>query len=279
MSILLRIKEQLPQLKTAERKVAEQILKDPAAIIDYVITELAEKCGVSDPTIVRFCQKIGLKGFMELKLNLAGELPKPVQVHRSVNEDDSPARIMDAIFDGHQGALQSLKNQVDTEMFEKAVDWLCNAKRIEFYGFGACGCVATDAQYRFCRLGVACNAFLDVHQQFWSASLLDSNSVVIALSTNGATKNIIETSRLASKAGARVIGIIGRNKSPLHPLCDMAFSLPCQEPAPAIMRFSTRIVQLALLDALFVTTLLRNSQIKENLERVRESLSDIFFEN
>lgn len=279
MTTLLRIKETLPRLKTAERKVAEMILKDPAAVIDYVITELAEKCGVSDPTIVRFCQKIGLKGFMELKLNLASELPKPVHVHRSINEADSPARVMDAIFEGHQGALQSLKNQVDPETFEKAVDWLCEAKRIEFYGFGACGFVATDAQYRFCRLGVTCNAYLDVHQQFWSASLLDSQSVVIALSTNGATKNIIETSRLAAKAGARVIGIIGREASPLHSLCHMTFSLPCQEPAPAIMRLSTRIVQLTLLDALFVTTLLRNSKIKENLEKVRDSLSDIFFEN
>ena len=276
MTTLLRIKEYLPQLKRAERKVAECILKDPAAVIDYPITELAEKSGVSEPTIVRLCQKIGLKGYMELKLNLASELPDPNYVHHTITEKDSSARVMETMFEGHHGALKSLKHQIDVLSFEKAVDWLSVAKRIEFYGFGASGCVAADAQSKFFRLGLACNAYRDVHQQFWSASLLDADSVVIAISTNGATRNIIEASRLAAKAGARVIGIIGRDNSPLHRVCNLAFSVPCQEPAPAILRFSTRIVQLALLDALFVSTLLRNSKIKDNLETVRASLSDIF---
>lgn len=34
------------------------------------ITELAETAGTSEPTVVRLCRKIGLQGFMDLRLNL-----------------------------------------------------------------------------------------------------------------------------------------------------------------------------------------------------------------
>lgn len=277
MNTTSRIRQLLPGLKTAESKVAEFILKDPSLVPELTITELAEKTGVSEPTVVRFCQKIGLKGYMELKLNLASELPAPAYVHDTIGDGDAPLQVLEKLFDANQEAFRNGKNLTGTRDFETAVEWLSQANRIEFYGFGGSGCVATDAQYRFFRLGVACNAYRDVHMQFESASLLDENSVVVAISTNGSTRNIIEAARIAKEAGARVIGLIGRDKSPLHQFCDIAFSLVCQEPAPVIQRFTTRLVQLALLDALFVSCLQSNSKIKDNLKKIRQSLAGVNF--
>ena len=273
MNTLARISEILPNLKSAERRVADYVLREPDRVIEYPITELAEKTDVSEPTVVRLCQKIGLKGYMELKLNLASELPSPAYVHRTIGDESTPIQALDIMLDAHGEALRRARGLISTEDFETAVAWICEAERIDFYGFGGSGCVAADAHNKFFRLGMACNYYRDVHMQFISASLLDDKSLVAAISTNGSTRNIIETTKIARDAGARVIGIIGREESPLHAYCHLTFSLPCQEAAPAIQRLSTRLVQTALLDALYVSALLKSSKIRSNLEKVKQSLS------
>ncbi len=39
------------------------------------ITDLAELADTSEPTVIRFCRKLGLSGYMELRLSLANALP------------------------------------------------------------------------------------------------------------------------------------------------------------------------------------------------------------
>ena len=65
--IISTIRNALDRLKRAERRVAECVLREPHRVIRYTITELAEKAETSEPTVVRFCRKIGLEGYMDLK--------------------------------------------------------------------------------------------------------------------------------------------------------------------------------------------------------------------
>ncbi len=63
--LLSMIKSHYPSLFTAEKKVADYILVYGEDVTKYTITELAEKSGVSDATVVRFCQKIATRGFIK----------------------------------------------------------------------------------------------------------------------------------------------------------------------------------------------------------------------
>jgi hypothetical protein len=57
---LALIRESLEDLRNSEKKVAKCVLADPAAVITSSITELAERAGTSEPTVIRFCRKLGL---------------------------------------------------------------------------------------------------------------------------------------------------------------------------------------------------------------------------
>ena len=274
-SVLSSIRNSLSQLKNAEKRVAECVLKAPHQVIRYTITELADKADTSEPTVVRFCRKMGLKGYMDLRLKLARDLPSAQYIHETVAEQDSPVQVMEKIFTANQQALGDTLNKIDMSAFDQAVNILHHARRIEFYVSGGSGLVARDAHHKFFRLGVPCIAYVDSHMQVMSAAILSSDCVVIAISATGSSKDVIESIKVAKKSGARTIGITGREKSPLGRICDCNLPVYSQETALWLAPMSTRIAQLALLDVLFVSVAMKKfNGVRENLGKVKETLID-----
>ena len=106
-----------------------------------------------------------------------------------------------------------------------------------------------------------------------SAALLKQNYVAVVISSSGSTKDSVETARTAKKVGATVIGISAGVKSPLHKFCDYYIAVDSQEAAVWLAPLCSRIAQVALLDALFVSVAIRKyGQTKATLEKVKRSL-------
>ena len=71
--VLLRVRSLLPEFTGALRRVAEQVLTDPAAASRATIVELAERSGTSPATVTRFCRALGFDGYADLRLGIAAE--------------------------------------------------------------------------------------------------------------------------------------------------------------------------------------------------------------
>ena len=74
--ILITIRSLLPNLAPVERRVAQAVLDDPQGMAWRSITRLARECGTSATSVVRFCRAIGLRGYPELRLALAGAVAR-----------------------------------------------------------------------------------------------------------------------------------------------------------------------------------------------------------
>ena len=72
--ITLQIKRLYCNLTSAERKVADYVIESPQEITSLTVHQLAEKCEVAASAVIRFCKSVQLKGFAELKIELAKEL-------------------------------------------------------------------------------------------------------------------------------------------------------------------------------------------------------------
>ena len=58
-----------------EKKLIDSVMKMEKSDIVYLsITELSARLKVAEATIVRFCKKLGYKGFQDFKLSLSQEL-------------------------------------------------------------------------------------------------------------------------------------------------------------------------------------------------------------
>ena len=61
-------------LYEAEKKIADYVINNKEKVIEMTVSELAVQSNVSEATIVRFCKKCDLKGFHDLKINIAKEM-------------------------------------------------------------------------------------------------------------------------------------------------------------------------------------------------------------
>ena len=75
--LLVRLRALRPSLSPAEDRVAEQVLADPRATAALTISELAVAAATSETTVMRFCKRLDLPGYPQLRLALAEESAQP----------------------------------------------------------------------------------------------------------------------------------------------------------------------------------------------------------
>lgn len=69
-----RLSEALSSASKADRSLATFMLAEPRTLPFETAASLAEKVGVSEPTVGRFCRAIGYDGFKDLKNHLKNEM-------------------------------------------------------------------------------------------------------------------------------------------------------------------------------------------------------------
>ncbi|MGZ2441947.1 SIS domain-containing protein [Sinorhizobium medicae] len=278
-NILEVIRLRRADLRKSDRKVAELVLADPKRVINATIAEAAEWAGVSQPTVIRFCASIGCQGYQDFKLRLAQSLALGMSAtHSVIDASDTPAQVSAKIFDYTITSLDWVRNHLDPVQVSRAIDALSKASRIEFFGFGASGIVARDAQQKFPLFGVPCGAETDAHQQIMVVSMLKPGDVAVVISNTGATLAIIETARRARESGCQVIGIVGSD-GPLVEFCDTVLMVETLENTNIYTPTISRIAALTVIDILSTSVALRRGAehvdlftgMKRNLRYLRMS--------
>lgn len=275
MNLLDHIGERLESLNKSERKVADVILADPKAATRLSISALAAAALVSEPTVNRFCRNFDTSGFPDFKIQLAQSLATGTPyVSRNVEQDDSTEEYTDKIFTSTIATLENARKRLDTDSIEKAVDLLIQAKQIAFFGLGASGPVAVDAQHKFFRFNLPVTAYDDVLMMRMVAAAGHIGDVIVAISYTGRTREMVDIARLARANGVTVIGITAAD-SPLAEVCSVYVSFPTPEDTDQYMPMTSRIIQLTLLDVLATgVTLRRGADFQQHLKKIKDSLRD-----
>ncbi len=250
--LVQQIENRIPNLSDAQRSVARVIVDQPAEVVRWSIHELAVRANVSEPTVMRFCRTLGCEGFQDFKLRLVQSLAmaQPYS-YLKVDAEDTTADIATKVFDATISKLTTIRNGLDLERIEAAIEALRQAKRVEFYGLGISGRVATDAHHKFFRLGVPCIAYTDIEMQQMSARTLQPTDVVFMISNSGETQELLIAARLARRQGATVVAITGAGSS-LAQIASIALLVEPLERKEVHSPLISRIAHLLVLDTLAV---------------------------
>lgn len=271
MNLLQHIAQSRQQLRKSELKVADHVLNDPASVMHSSMAELAH--GVSEPTIVRFCRAIGCSGFQDLKLKLAQSLAAGASFGQfSIHESDSVADFSLKIFDTTLHSLMEVREHLDTHALERAIAAIAHAQRVEFYGFGASGAVASDAQHKFFRLLLSAAAYSDPHMQAMSALTLKPSDVAICISQSGRSKDLLITANLVREAGATLITLCP-SQTPLADLATVNLAIDVHEDTDIYTPLTSRIAHLVVIDVLAMgVAMARGPDLVNHLKSVKRSL-------
>ena len=255
--LLDSIHTQLDSLSKSERKVGQAVLRDPGLAISGNITALAKNAQVSEPTVVRFCRAVGYDGWQEFKLKLAQALALALPgANENLSPSDLAADLVSKICSRSINALLDLRNNLNAEAIQRALDVLARSHRIEFYGQGSSGFVAADAQHKFFRSGVPTVAYSDPHIHSIAASLLKKGDTVVAISQRGNSVALLRSVQLARKVGADVIAL-SPSGTPLAELATVLVPIDLHFHTDPYTPISARLAHLVVIDILAVGLALR----------------------
>ena len=276
--ILTTIRDRAPHEDGVNLKIGDEILRDPGSVVDVSIKSFANRIGVSEPSVIRYCRSIGCDGFKEFKKYLAQSLVLEQKFNRATAAGDDGGQAGDERFDrvatSVATALRSVSGTEHFERIDAAAKVLMASQTIAVFGLGGSSAVlAMEGQNRFFRLGLRAVAHVDSYMQRMTAATLKKGDVVLIISSTGQPETHAESARIARSYGATCIAMAPA-KSPLAKGVDilipieLATDIPYHQPNP--VRFAQMFVLDCIADRV---ALMLGKPAMETLRRVSGAVS------
>ena len=254
VSLLQRVLADQPQMGAAERRVADFVRSSPSEVIHMSMARLSQVCSVSDPTIMRFVRRLGFEGYQDFKLALAQSLvPSAPFAYEQIMPGDSIENVVRKTCRNSLNAVQRLLEDLDPRQVEEGARLLHAARWIGIYATGISEVTALDAEHKFQRLGIRCQALLGPKKQWMHAESARPGEVALIFSQSGHTKQMVEVALAARSGGARVVSVAA-GESPLASVSDVVIAvLPYDRTevmTPLASRFNHHLVINMLVTAI-----------------------------
>jgi DNA-binding MurR/RpiR family transcriptional regulator len=272
--LLVYLQAILPSLNPTERQIGEYILEDPERVLSSSISDLHRGSGASVGSIVGFCRTLGVKGFASFKITLARELAQGGFSAGLKAVDGQPASsLYESVFQFHAQCLRETLQLNPAATFEQFSRTIELARRIEFFSIGMSYPVAYTASSKLRLIGIAATAQSDSHLQVIAATQLRKGDVAFGISCSGSTHETVQCLRIARENKATTLSVTNCMKSPITEHSDLVLYATPSEIKYFQAPLASRITQLALVDALFVSIAQRRkNKTTRHLQRAGEKL-------
>ncbi|MGQ9554809.1 MAG: MurR/RpiR family transcriptional regulator [Anaerolineae bacterium] len=262
--LLLAIRGLLPALNEQEAKVGRYVLVHPAEVIHLSMSELGERCGVSDATVFRFCRRVGTEGYQDFKIRLAQTLAMPgMTAYLPITAQDSLQEAAGKVIADDIKALEDTLKLLDLSMLGRAVEALLAARRVDIYGSGGAAIAALELQYKLIRVGIRGVAHTDAEMQTISAALLTPADLAVGISHSGEAYDVRHAMEVAKESGAKLIAITNHPASAISELADIHLYTAAEESFGQGYPMGTRVAQVALIDVLYACLALKRGEESE----------------
>lgn len=284
MRCLQRITLNKDAFTPGERIIADYILAHPDKLKQCSSQELASILNISQSSIVKFAQRLGFKGFTNLKMALIEEWGQQSKqnaeseqhLHNDINVHDTPSVIAEKLFRAKQQALRMTTDSVNLAQLESVVAEIKAARRVQIMGMGGSSLVAKDLAYKLMKIGYPVMNEMDSHVQMTVAQSLGEGDVQIVISYSGALKEIFIAAQAAQEKGAKIIAITSLQDSPLRKLADFVLDTIADEARWRSSSISARTAQNTITDLLFVCLLQEDSERSRNfIHRSQEMIEKL----
>jgi DNA-binding MurR/RpiR family transcriptional regulator len=231
------------ELTPAERRIAEAVLAEPTLLAFGTVSDLASRIGTSRPTIVRFANKLGFKGYTQLQRHVRSDLshrlarPSERIRHEQGNSPGARAAI--------NNALASVFEAVDGERLGELTAPILRAERVWILSgeTSQAGARKLHSGLSIVRPGVR---LLDERTFGADACDVEPRDAAVVMDFFRYRRRVTEAARLLSQSGATIVAI---TDSPLSPLVELADTW-CEIEVPAVGPFDSSVPAVAIVELL-----------------------------
>ncbi|WHY00147.1 MurR/RpiR family transcriptional regulator [Neobacillus sp. DY30] len=273
---LTMLQNMLDQLPASERKIAQYILENPRSILNSTVNDIGTQAKTSGAAVIRLCKSLGLNGFQDLKVRIAGDLvkPKAEQGYRDIEPGESYYSIVQKTTSNSIQSIRDSEEIINYEELERGVQTLLHAQNVHFFGIGASNIIAKDAQQKFLRIQKNATAFTDTHLVATLIANAGKDDVVFAISHSGETAEVVKVMALAKERGVKTISLTKYGQSSVASLADIKlYTSYSGEAAFRSAATSSRLAQLYMMDILFLSmATVQYEQTIQAIDQTREAI-------
>lgn len=199
-NILVVIQNVRDQVSKKERILCDYILEEPAKVMQLSVQSLAKRCQISAATVVRFCRRLELNGYADLKLRLSAAVQEAQgEEYAEIKPGESAADISGKLQLHFENALKVTTKKLDDQVIERVVTAIHEAHQVQLFGVVSSSLVVQDMYQKLSRVGVSAMVNSDVHLAATALAAGSDEDLLIVVSTSGTTKEAVSLLQFAKE--------------------------------------------------------------------------------
>jgi len=215
-------------MSAIEKKLADFILKDSALLRDYSSQQVATAVGVSQSSVVKFCQKLGYKGYPDFKLaiNEAVAISSNGGTKQRSNHFTNLvlSEVSDQLLQAKLSAVMASIELNKETVFMEAIEVIDKAKRVQILGSGVSSFVAQHFSHGLIHCGKITFFSPDTTYQQQFMQTLEKGDLIIILNANDSVEVKPEILLQLRERGVEVIRIGRYSPSANYHVTDICLS-------------------------------------------------------
>lgn len=259
-----KISDIYPNLNKTSKLIADVYFKDSTLFLSKNLQELGTITQTSGASVIRFCRKLGFKGFKDFQIACAQEMPnkQDAMVDTIINTNDEPTSVLYKLQLSLGKNIADIGKTIDHKSLDAAVDLMRSAQQIYVTGEGASGLAAQDLFYKLIRSGKNVNFVQSSHIALEQVANINKEDILIVFSYSGLTQEPLLMAKQAQKNNAKIVAVTRIQDSPLKNMADTVITLPSNE---KLLRYGAIN---SLFAEIFASSLLYLSLISPNLKEL-----------
>jgi len=279
MSPLVKIRSERDQMSAIERRIADFVLENAQLLRDYSSQHLANALGISQSSVVKFCQKLGFKGYPDLKYSVGeavaradnGDAPAP-----AVAVDDPHGDLSRDLWRRKSAAEEETRSINPPDAVDAVAAAIARAGKVFIIGLGEDDIHARAFALKLSLLGILTVHNFDTAHMTASMSAAGAGDVLLVFSEHGKQPALCQICRYFRENRGSVITVTRHTSNALRAHADISLLVSAHDELPYIEPLLYHSALQHLLDGVFVRLCRdgdeRHARLLVNLERIQPLL-------
>lgn len=206
-----------------EQCIVDFLLEHHRELAELSARQLAEKAYTSSASVVRFCQRLGFKGYADFKIRFVAEaMQTDVEqgISLSMSNKDTVPSVIDKVTRLSMDTIQETRYLTEPALLVRTIHLIEQAECIDFYAIGNNSHLVDLASYAMLQTGKFSTTHHTAASLYMQAMATRKGRLGFIISRTGENKRLIEIARELTKCNGKFILLTAEKNSTLARLAE-----------------------------------------------------------
>lgn len=207
-----------------ERDICNYILEHPEQVESISSRELGHATFTSAASVTRLCQKLGMKGFPEFKIQFIREVQngqmEEKQEKVTMSERENVVTIVRKATCVQLQAIEETKKELSYSQLVRIGKWIAEATCVDFYVYDMNVYLAEYGRSQFFHAGKVANVLSATNIQGLQAAMPAEGHIAILISHTGENERLVEIAKMLKRNNTKIIVMTAKRNGSIASFAD-----------------------------------------------------------